>query len=93
MNAAFLLAQDNGAGAAWGIFGGAAALVILLWVVGLAATVFWLWLLVDALLNEPTTDQKILWFLVMFFLPIVGSLVYLFVRQLGRPQTTTVRQT
>ncbi len=88
MHIAMLLAQDNGAGAAWGVFGGAAALVIVLWLIGIAATVFWIWLLIDALVNEPTTEQKILWFLVMFFLPIIGSLVYLFVRKLARPQGT-----
>jgi len=30
----------------------------------LAATVFWRWMLVDALTNEPDTNRTILWFLV-----------------------------
>ena len=40
-------------------------------------------MLIDALANEPTTDQKILWFLVIFFLHFIGAFVYLFVRKSG----------
>src|SRR5262245_4059386 len=88
MRTAFLLAQNEGAGAAWGIFGGAAPLVIVFWILGLAATVFWVWMMIDAIVNEPTTEQKILWFIVTFCLPVIGSLAYLFIRKLGRTQTT-----
>jgi hypothetical protein len=49
----------------------------------LAASVFWLWMLIDALTNEPTTNDKLLWFLVIFFLHFIGALIYFFVR---RPQ-------
>ena len=41
----------------------------------------WLWMLVDALTNEPDTNQKILWFLVIFFLHFIGAIVYLVVRK------------
>ena len=88
-----LLAQqappDNGAAAGAGAFlGGALALVILFWVVAIATTVFWLWILIDALTREPQTEQKILWFLVIFFLHFVGALIYFFVR---RPQRAGTR--
>jgi hypothetical protein len=64
MNALILFAQNNpDPSAAAGVFGGTLLLMLFLWVVGIAATVFWLWMLVDALVNEPTTEQKILWFL------------------------------
>jgi hypothetical protein len=36
---------------------------------GFAVSFFWLWMMVDAVLNEPTPFEKILWFLVIFFLP------------------------
>jgi Phospholipase_D-nuclease N-terminal len=56
-------------------------------ILGLAATVFWLWMLIDALTHEPTTNDKILWFLVIFFLHFIGALIYLLVRrsQRGKP--------
>ena len=63
------------------LFGGAAVIVIVFWVLALAATAFWLWMLVDALINEPDTNQKILWFLVIFFLHFIGAIVYFVVRK------------
>ena len=91
MNAFALFAQaapDVGGGAA-GLFGGALALMVVLWIIGIAATIFWLWMLIAALANEPTTEQKILWFLVIFFLHFIGALIYLFVRKSGRAPSST----
>ena len=75
-----LLAQaaDNAAGVFFGLgaFGLAIALVL-----GL----FWLWMLIDALTNaslEPT--MKIIWALVIFFLPFLGALAYFFVGRKGK---------
>ena len=48
-------------------------------------------MLIDALANEPTTDQKILWFLVIFFLHFIGAFVYLFVRKSGRTPSSAAR--
>jgi hypothetical protein len=62
--------------------------VVFLWIFVIAATIFWLWLLIDALVNEPTTEQKILWFLVIFFLHLIGALIYLFVRETGRARSS-----
>lgn len=81
MNTLCLLAQINTAGQ---MVGGFFGLVILFWVIGIAATIFWLWMLIDALTNEPTTNEKILWFLVIFFLHFIGALVYYFVRRSQR---------
>jgi hypothetical protein len=47
---------------------------------GFVVSFFWLWMMVDALLNEPTPLEKILWFLVIFFLYVIGALIYYFVR-------------
>ena len=63
--------------AAGGVFLVILALVIL-------TSIFWLWMLVDALTNEPTTEQKLLWFLVIFCLHFVGALIYFFVRRYAR---------
>ena len=81
MNDLLLLAQDNAGG---GILGFGLGMICVLGLVGLAATVFWLWMLIDALANEPTTNDKILWFLVIFFLHFIGALIYFVVRRSSR---------
>ena len=63
------------------LIGGAATMIIVLWVLAIATSVFWLWMLVDALTNESETNQKILWFLVIFFLHFIGAIVYFVVRK------------
>ena len=92
MHAFILFAQAApNAGDAAGLFGGAIAFIVLFWIIGIAATIFWLWMLVDALANEPTTEQKILWFLVIFFLHFIGALIYLFVQKSGRNPSSAAR--
>jgi len=46
---------------------------------GLLTFIFWLWMLIDAIKN-PRLDgtQRVIWVLVIFFLPCVGSLIYYF---------------
>jgi hypothetical protein len=74
-----LLADYNGSA----LFGGAVAVVILIWVLVLVTTVFWLWMLIDALTRLRTPNEKILWFLVIFFLHFIGALIYFFVARPG----------
>jgi hypothetical protein len=51
---------------------------------GLAAFVFWLWMLIHAITSEGLGDgEKIAWVLVIIFLPFIGSIIYFFV---GRPR-------
>src|SRR5947207_2907960 len=83
MDVLTVFAQDAPAGGG-GLFVGLGAFVLVIWVLAIAATVFWIWMLIDALVNEPTTNDKILWFLVIFFLHFIGALIYLFVRRSGR---------
>jgi uncharacterized RDD family membrane protein YckC len=85
MNAYLVLAQaatDSGpAGFFFGL--GAVGLVIAL-VLGL----FWLWMLIDALTNaslEP--PAKIVWALIIFFLPFLGALAYFFMGRKGGSTT------
>ncbi len=46
---------------------------------GLLTFIFWIWMLIDAIKN-PRLDgtQRVIWVLVIFFLPCVGSLIYYF---------------
>jgi hypothetical protein len=55
--------------------------------IGLAGFAFWLWMLVHAITNKGVTDgEKIVWVLVIIFLPFIGSIVYFFI---GRPKGTS----
>lgn len=85
MDTLILLAQDTpNAGGDGGALGGLLGLACVFWVLAIVASIFWIWMLIDALMNEPTTNEKILWFLVIFFLHLLGALIYFFVRKQGR---------
>jgi hypothetical protein len=73
---AALLQQGGGGGWVAGLFGVWLFFVIL----AILASIFWIWMLISALVNEPTTNDKILWFLVIFFLHFIGALIYFVVR-------------
>jgi hypothetical protein len=50
----------------------------------LAGFAFWLWMLIHAITNKGLPDgEKIVWVLVIIFLPFIGSLIYFFI---GRPK-------
>jgi hypothetical protein len=49
--------------------------------IGLVAFIFWIWMLIDCLSSSRPTGEKVLWFLVIFFLNLLGALIYYF---LGR---------
>jgi hypothetical protein len=68
------------------IIGGAIGLffVLISALVGLAGTVFWIWMLVHAITNKGLGDgEKIAWVLVIIFLPLIGCILYFFI---GRPK-------
>ncbi len=51
-------------------------------VVVLVATVFWIWMLIDCLTQEPREgNDKLIWTLVIIFTHGVGALIYLLVRR------------
>jgi hypothetical protein len=71
------------------IIGGAFGLLTLLigGLISLAGFVFWLWMLIHGITNKGLTDgEKIVWVLVIIFLPFIGSIIYFFV---GRPKALT----
>ena len=52
--------------------------------ISLVLFVFWLWMLIHAITNKGISGgEKVVWVLVVFFLPFVGALVYFFV---GKPK-------
>lgn len=46
-----------------------------LWsLIALGLGVFWLWMLIDCLANQ--SEDKLVWFLVIFFLNLLGAFLY-----------------
>ena len=60
-------------------------LLILLCVgLGLAMTVFWIWMLLSAIQNKGLSDgEKVAWVLIIALLHFLGALIYFFV---GKPK-------
>jgi hypothetical protein len=59
-------------------------LVVPIWGIGLLGTIFWIWMLVDCLTNEPTEyKDKVIWVVVIVLTHFIGAAIYFFVR---RPQ-------
>jgi membrane protein DedA with SNARE-associated domain len=52
--------------------------------ISLAVTIFWLWMLTDCASNESSEgNDKLIWVLIILFVPLFGSVIYYFIR---RPQ-------
>ena len=46
-------------------------------VIGLIASIFWLWMLIDAILNPRLRGAtKLVWVLVVLFLHVLGAILY-----------------
>ena len=53
---------------------------LIFFVISLIGFVFWVWMLIHAITNKGLTDgEKIVWVLVIIFLPLLGSIIYFFV--------------
>ena len=71
-----------------GIISGTFKLLFLLLggLLSLACFAFWLWMLIHAIGNKGLTDgERIVWVLVIIFLPLLGSILYFFI---GRTKGT-----
>lgn len=56
---------------------------------GVLGTVFWIWMLIDCAMNEPSDgNDKLVWILVILFAHFLGALIYFFVR---RPRRLAMR--
>ena len=61
-----------------GLFG--ILFILFIVVLCIAAFVFWLWMLIDALKNKQLSDnEKLVWVLVLVFTHFIGAVIYFFV--------------
>ena len=62
-------------------------MLMFLFIIGLLAFVFWIWMIIDAIQNKGLTDgEKIAWVLVVVFLHCIGALLYFLI---GHPKRGT----
>lgn len=79
-----LLADAQNAGVA--IFAGG---FLILWIIlALASIVLWIWALIDIIGSPMATGSKIVWLLVIFFVPLIGSILYLLIGRGGGSRMT-----
>ena len=53
-------------------------------ILGLIATIFWIWMLVDAATSSLAGTEKIVWILVILFLHVLGAILYYFIARKPR---------
>jgi len=52
---------------------------------GILSSIFWLWMLIDAAVNESSTGtDKVVWVLIILFTHFIGALIYFIVRRSRR---------
>jgi hypothetical protein len=57
---------------------------VFLLLIALGGFVFWIWMLIDCLVNERDSTQKLVWVIVIIFVSIIGAPLYFFIRKLPR---------
>lgn len=62
---------------------------LVLWLIlAIAALVLWIWALIDIIGSSMSIGAKIIWLLVIFFLPLIGSILYLLIGRGGGSRMT-----
>ena len=57
------------------------AMMAVFFVIAIAGTIFWIYMLIDCIQNEPSTgNDKIVWILLLVFTHFIGAMIYYFVR-------------
>ncbi|WP_292487278.1 PLDc N-terminal domain-containing protein [Methanohalobium sp.] len=56
--------------------------ILIFFLIGTLATVFWIWMLIDCATKEPSQgNDKVVWIIIIVFTQIIGALIYYFVRR------------
>ncbi|WP_440951599.1 PLDc N-terminal domain-containing protein [Methanococcoides sp. FTZ1] len=65
----------------WIFFQINAILFLTFGVLAIAGTLFWLWMLVNCAMNEPSQgNDKLIWVIIIIFAQLIGALIYFFIR-------------
>jgi len=59
----------------------AGGLMIFFWVLAIAASVFWLWMVIDVLTSDMAGTEKLIWALVVIFLHLLGAILYFAIKR------------
>ena len=52
------------------------------WLISIATTIFWIWMLVEIATKEDSKDNRqLVWILVVAITHVIGALIYFFVRR------------
>lgn len=66
-------------------FAGPELIIVPVLAMALLGFIFWLWMLIDCLTNEPSEgNDKLVWVLVIFFGNFLGAILYFFIRRKER---------
>jgi len=79
----------------WGeVAGWFAGLGIIGVIIAILAFVFWVWMLVDAIMRTFKSDvEKVIWILVIIFLNLLGAIIYYFAVRLPGGRLAATRRT
>ncbi len=58
--------------------------ILAIFAIGIAGTVFWIWMIIDCATKERDPD-RLVWIIIIVFTHFIGSLIYFFVRRPVRP--------
>ena len=65
-----------------GILGGGLCCMLSFGLITLLGTVFWIWMLIDCAMNEPSEgNDKVVWIVVILLTHLLGAIIYFFVRR------------
>jgi hypothetical protein len=67
-----------------GLFAGMGALIFVIWGLGIVLTIFWIWMLIDCLSSSMPSTEKLIWVVVMVVIPVIGSILYFFMKRQPR---------
>jgi hypothetical protein len=68
------------------VLAGVGLFMSLFLIVGLFLSIFWIWMLIDCITSRLPSMDKLIWFLVILFLHVLGAALYYVI---ARPGTRT----
>ncbi len=57
---------------------------MVLFLIVISLNIFWLWMLIDCAVKEPSVTGKLAWILIILFTNVIGALIYYVIRRPAR---------